>query len=87
VSSTVPKGWVYEGPDPSVGIFGEEFIHNDCPSMEVGTCDPLTAEASAEIKGEGDRRVLITNLQLVCSQCGTTAVAVREDWIGPEEDQ
>jgi len=26
----LPEGWSYEGPDRSVGLFGESFCHEDC---------------------------------------------------------
>ena len=31
----LPEGWSYEGPDPSVGIFGEAFVHETCTLEDV----------------------------------------------------
>lgn len=28
---TMPAGWAHEGPDPSVGLFGDHVYHEDCP--------------------------------------------------------
>ena len=32
MADIAPKGWSYEPADPSVGIFGEAFYHEDCPT-------------------------------------------------------
>lgn len=29
--STLPEGWGVEPEDPSVGIFGDDYYHDDCP--------------------------------------------------------
>lgn len=37
----LPQGWSYEPGDPSVGIFGDAFIHEDCalPSDQLTDAD------------------------------------------------
>ena len=34
-----PAGWSYEPSDPSVGIFGEAFYHEDCPAPFDGDAE------------------------------------------------
>jgi len=53
---SLPPGWSYEGPDPSVGIFGEEFVHEDCPTLA----------------GPGYEMIGVTQTEhsLSCNDCG-----------------
>ena len=34
-SNGLPEGWSYEPEDRSVGIFGDAFVHEDCPREDV----------------------------------------------------
>ena len=34
-STGLPAGWYYEPADPSVGIFGDGFVHEDCERDDV----------------------------------------------------
>lgn len=56
----LPQGWSYEGPDESVGIFGEAFVHEDCALEDVREADQawthdsltLTCACGAEVELE-----------------------------------
>lgn len=43
----LPTGWAHEPADPSVGIFGEAFWHEDCATADGGTPGEATATYDA----------------------------------------
>ncbi len=76
--STAPEGWSYEGPDPSVGIFGHLWMHDDCPQFNDEAMDSSVLEHMDEFhfEGEGMNQEVVTTWTLECS-CGAT-VTVRD---------
>lgn len=78
--SSFPKGWGYEGPDESVGIFGETFYHDECPGEY--------ADAEHEEKWTGqvkDGHEIVIHT-LVCPTCGKRAKFITREYVGfPEE--
>lgn len=68
-SNGLPAGWSFEPEDRSVGIFGDAFVHEDCPKAD----DPAT-------NGEADQRWDGNTLVLTCGDCGEQI-----ELEGPEE--
>jgi hypothetical protein len=52
----LPEGWTYEPADPSVGIFGEAFYHEDCDQ-------PADGDAMQDW-------VASDELRITCTGCG-----------------
>jgi hypothetical protein len=76
------SGWSYEGPDPSVGIFGDTFVHEKC-TVEYD----LGVEAT-ETLGFRDGDYVQYEVQLQCKDCGQEASFPMRDYdpIEPDED-
>lgn len=58
MASMIPNGWSYEGPDESVGIFGEAFYHEACTL-------PTDEDATQEW-------VSFDRLEVTCRGCGAS---------------
>jgi hypothetical protein len=75
VEGVIARGFYFDAGDPSVGIFGEEWVHGDC---------------ALEGDGESfDRRLATTRVNSVtvrdwflvtCCDCGTQALVSRDDY-------
>ena len=83
----IPDGWSYEGPDPTVGIFGEQWIHEDCTSLAgPGDGEMLgvdkTENQTSEIDAHGMAEVVH---HLVCQDCAETATFATQEYFGVEE--
>jgi hypothetical protein len=71
-SNGLPEGWSFEPEDRSVGIFGDAFVHEDCPKAS----DPDTT-------GEAEQRWDALTLILTCGDCGAV-VELEQDEPDPE---
>lgn len=83
----LPEGWSYEGPDESVGIFGESFDHEDCTVLQgPGTGDTLGVEHFEQQFGEPDHTgVVEVGHRLTCKDCGAWTVFETKEFVGVEE--
>ena len=81
----LPEGWSYEGPDPSVGIFGEEWFHDDCKMVNGpgnAECQGVTVN---EIQGlPDDHGLAVVSRQLCCVDCGEKVSFVFVEFVGVE---
>jgi hypothetical protein len=69
-------GWVFEGPDPEVGIFGDLVVH---------TCteDPEQATEVVDHYAAIDPRIVNERTTYTCPACGATTTCVEQhpaDW-------
>lgn len=81
-----PEGWSFEGPDPSVGIFGEEWTHEDCEVLTGPGNDECKGVTVNEIQGKPDNHGLaLVNRQLVCVDCGEKASFTYVEYVGVDE--
>lgn len=71
----IPEGWSYEGPDPSVGIFGHSWFH-DCEDHEQVVLERLVESHN---EGEAMARMMVTTWELSCP-CGATVTVTDSDW-------
>jgi len=81
------EDWGYEGPDESVGIFGEEFIHEGC-TMVVGPGNDeiLGVEHYEEQLGVPDHTgVVEVGHRLTCKDCGAWTIFQTKEFVGVEE--
>lgn len=81
---TIPEGWSYDEGDPSVGIFGHQWVHEAC---ELEDDDPEVRESqwgSRLYSGEAGSRTALVTLSLTCMVCGEQALAQRLEW-DPDE--
>lgn len=82
-----PEGWFLDRGDPSVGIFGEEWVHEDCPIVQ--------GPGNGETKGSDHESKQITRPDyhgmsqfshiLTCKDCGEQVVFDTEEFLGVEE--
>jgi hypothetical protein len=86
----MPKGWVYEAPDRTVGSFTGYWLHDDCPvpPIDNGWYDTPPEVEEFEVwayyKGEGYGRGIVSVWRLVCG-CGAEATVTDEDWCPTDE--
>lgn len=77
----IPEGWGHEGPDPSVGIFGDFYWHdacttsNDMESTEADYTDKITS-----YNGEGYNRFADVTATMTCRACGATYSWTFNEW-------
>lgn len=86
-NKVAPQGWFYEAGDPSVGIFGGEWVHEDCTVLQ--------GPGSDEAKGVDDteRQVDEPNYNgvaqvahlLTCKDCGQEVVFEVDELVGVPE--
>ena len=93
MNDTWPDGWGYEPGDPGVGIFGETFTHEDCPTWDEDLADsedPTEVEDLGHVViGEGAQRQVKSTIRLTCKCCQQTVEIDRYDWdpdFGAEPD-
>jgi len=84
IDNAWPKGWGYEPEDRGVGIYGEQFTHDDCPSWDDDLADSEDPTEVVEVRevriGEGYRQQVQTTLRLTCKCCQQTVEIDRFDW-------
>lgn len=81
-----PEGWVYEAPDPSVGIFGEGWIHDACPAEdEHGNADLNMAECKPISEERIDDHTVRVTYRLTCIDCDAIAETTEDHWLPTEE--
>ena len=77
---SIPDGWSYEGPDPSVGIFGHAWTHEDCPgNIDAGE---VSEETVREWRVNDNLHELIV---LTCACCAAATAVEDVNYIGPPE--
>jgi hypothetical protein len=84
------RGFVYESGDPSVGLFGHAWSHEDCPEWETWTIGASSPDA-----GEVDEQQLaVTRVNamtvrtwylLTCRDCGMQALVNQDDYSPTDE--
>jgi hypothetical protein len=62
-----PEGWEFEPADPSVGLFRDRFIHEDCPKVVDRGTTHETAATAVEGNPYAEHTVTVT-----CHDCGAT---------------
>lgn len=73
-----PEGWSYEVGDPSVGIFGEGWVHEACP---VEAPDPDHEPDQVVLSTERiDDQTVRYLYRLTCYDCGATAEVAENEW-------
>jgi len=77
---TIPEGWSYEEGDPSVGIFGGQWIHEACEWPNDEPPEVYSRAWSAILSGSGSSRTVLVTTILDCSGCGEEAFITEEDW-------
>lgn len=79
---TLPEGWIYEGPDESVGIFGEAFFHcggdYEAKVEEISEC--VINSWPAPDSDEDDVKEVEFTLRLSCP-CGATVDITKTDLV------
>ena len=79
-----PKGWGYEPEDREVGIYGEQFTHDDCPSWDDDLADSEDPTEYEELcytsVDEGANRQIKTTIRLTCKCCQQKVEIDRYDW-------
>lgn len=74
-------GWTYEGPDPSVGLFGEGWYHDSCPAG-----NDADSEVDADVT---DLATVVTDVRngtvttfhmLTCLDCGQQRIITTTDY-------
>lgn len=76
-----PEGWVYEQGDPSVGIFGDAWYHDDCGPV---IADPARESHEVEqfevtVVRVSDHTVR-TLYRLVCADCAAEVEVTDDDY-------
>jgi hypothetical protein len=67
------EGWYFEGPDPSVGLFGDYVVHSDCPNVPDDEDVPEAAVTDTAYRTEG--AVVTATTTYTCPACGATTAA------------
>lgn len=73
IKKDLPPGWSYEDGDPGVGIFGGEFVHEDCTTL---------AGPGYELRGVKQSEGLLT-----CEDCGQKVAYEDPDFIGEPDEE
>lgn len=81
-TSAIPDGWAWEGPDESVGIFGDLFVHDDC-SVEFDHGTSYTSVATGVVGNDGMQTFTYT---VLCLDCGGTVSFEIPEYVGRDED-
>lgn len=69
-------GWRIEPGDPTVGIFGDELIHEACTKeYDEGV---VKGYVSGTYSGEGANRVIRETHLVSCRDCGVNALMIFE---------
>lgn len=83
-TNLAPAGWYFETGDPSVGLFGGGWVHEDCPAADEyelldAECLPLATWVKPT--GEATFWYLVT-----CLDCAQQRVVLDYDYVGPPDD-
>lgn len=70
MNRTIPAGWSFEPSDPSVGIFGHLWVHEECEEEGEVIEEPV----ESWYEGDGFNRYFVENIILTCP-CGAMGVA------------
>lgn len=81
-TSVMGPDWSVDLADPSVGIFGDAFVHEACPAEDVDEAE--VTPVSHTFVGVGLSRTVLT-INLVTCLCGATTTFTETDW-SPEGD-
>jgi hypothetical protein len=78
-------GWIYEGPDTSVGIFGESWFHADCPNEPTGFDGEGLPECEVDTSlvggvGAGMDHESRWAYRVHCLDCGRAIRWVESEW-------
>lgn len=82
MTSLIPEGWGHEGPDESVGIFGDTFWHDACPKND-GEAESVHEEKWTGKVRDGHETVVHT---LTCPDCGKRRKFTTQEFVGYEEE-
>jgi len=87
MSSVIPEGWSVECGDPSVGIFGETWTHEDCTAVQgPGNGDLLGVDHFERKLGRPDDKGMAAfRHTLLCEDCGALAFFDVLESVGLEE--
>ena len=85
-----PKGpdrseWVFETGDPSVGIFGDYWIHEACPVPEPEVGDIPEVEVTEIASERVDDQTVRRLFKLHCPACGQSTEATSDEWDPTDE--
>jgi len=74
------EGWLFEGPDPEVGIFGDLIVHDACPIVSDDDEAPDNTnggveEADVSYVTDKQRRLVTMTTTYKCVRCGATTQA------------
>ncbi len=76
------SGWAFEGPDPSVGIFGWTMLHDACPS----DTDPDCQYVFVGYEGERGNRIAHYAEGFTCLACGAQLLILQREY-DPEDPE
>jgi len=82
-----PDSYHVEGPDPSVGLFGNAVAHQDCrwPDSDGAATMTEVAAVGQRVDGHGYEYVQVL-VVLECTVCHDRAVFLDEQFGGPADD-
>lgn len=81
----IPEGWSYDPSDSSVGIFGDGWIHEDCPLPDIEEYAEAWGVGPAVFVGTGVSRLVRYQDRLVCP-CGAETTVTHVEW-DPDYDE
>lgn len=86
-----PEGWGYEGPDESVGIFGEQWTHEDCEVLTGPGHDEYKGVEMSETQigkwGSVDSNGMAMFVRtLKCNDCGQKVSFNTVEFMGLDEE-
>lgn len=83
----LPEGWWLEKGDPSVGIFGDQWIHDYCLVLQgPGNDETQGVEETTKQVADADRHgMAVVTYSLNCKDCGQQTVFDNEEFVGVPE--
>lgn len=80
----LPEGWSVEGPDESVGIFGDAYCHEVCTKeYDKGVDEIEIADLSSP--GVDDQGYVSVLTRLECLDCGAHTEYQNKFFVGKDE--
>lgn len=71
-TTMIPAGWSYDKGDPSAGIFGDQWVHEDCTALagpghgELEGC----SEIDQRIGDPDEHGLVLISTTVNCHDCG-----------------
>lgn len=77
------RGFTFDAGDPSVGLFGHEWLHEECPAPD-GPDEEVIEQELATVRIDG--MTIRTYWLLTCADCAQQVIVSEDDW-SPTEDE